>query len=487
LLFLLCAAFTSFHHWDEYFQIVEPASAKLGRTSPANLTWDYQEKMRPWLQPAFYVGLARAAAVVGIDRPLTLLFLFRLFTGVISWVALWSLVVAGRHWIEDEEERRRLYSIAAFLWLVPYLGVRTSSETMATSALCLGIALLEYRTAFKTEKARVALAAFAGAALGLCFEFRYGSAAMAAGAALWYLVRAQKPILFFSTLSAGALLGLLVGGLADWWGYGSATFPFFSYVYQNFVLHRANTFGTAPFFAYLYLPLATPMAPLVLFLMAATFLSWGRRPGSVLTWATVPYVLVLSLTPHKEDRFLFPLVPFLPFFVVFALAAKPPAGSQFASHLRWFATGARLKFMLALNAAGLAGVLLLKAGNFPLYRILENESYASRGATEVALLHTQGDTPYARGGAQLTFLEPTNLIRMSNPPVADLEARIARGETFLALIEVPVGPPEPADWIRNRCAFEWSSYPRWLRPYNFFKWQERSYWWEFYRCGPGRS
>ena len=59
------------------------------------------------------------------------------------------------------------------------------------------------------------------------------------------------------------------------------------------------------------LPLATPMAPLVLFLMAATILAWGRRPGSVLTWATLPYVVVLSLTPHKEDRFLFPLVPFL--------------------------------------------------------------------------------------------------------------------------------------------------------------------------------
>ena len=180
LLFLLCAAFTSFHHWDEYFQIIEPVSSKLGRTDPANLTWDFQEKMRSWLQPAIYVGIARAAAGPGIDRPMTLLLVFRLLTGLIGWVSLWSLIVRGRHFIEREQERCRLYSIAAFLWLVPYFGVRTSSETMATSALCFGVALLEYRTEVKGTGLRLALAAFAGAALGLCFEFRYASAAMAA-------------------------------------------------------------------------------------------------------------------------------------------------------------------------------------------------------------------------------------------------------------------------------------------------------------------
>ena len=81
-LFLVCAVFSAgTHDPDEYFQIVEFTSTKLSITDTADLTWEYREQMRPWLQPAIYVGVARTAAHFGIHRPLTLLFLFRLADG----------------------------------------------------------------------------------------------------------------------------------------------------------------------------------------------------------------------------------------------------------------------------------------------------------------------------------------------------------------------------------------------------------------------
>jgi len=106
-------------------------------------------------------------------------------------------------------------------------------------------------------------AALAGLSFGLCFDFRYGSGVMAAGAALWYLRRRERRLQLFAGLLAGGLGSLIVAVVADWWGYGSFELPALSYFYQNFVLGRSNEHGTAPFFAYLYLPLATPMAPLV--------------------------------------------------------------------------------------------------------------------------------------------------------------------------------------------------------------------------------
>ena len=54
---------------------------------------------------------------------------------------------------------------------------------------------------------------------------------------------------------------------------------------------------------------------------------------SVLTWATAPYVALLCIVGHKEARFLFPLAPFLPFFVVIALASEPLLGARLASFL----------------------------------------------------------------------------------------------------------------------------------------------------------
>ena len=165
-LFLVCSVFSAgSHDPDEYFQNVEFASAKLSITDKADLPWEYRAEMRPWLQPAIYVGVARAAGYLGVQRPLTLLFLFRLVTAIFAWSSLWTLVVAGRRWIDGEAERRRLYSIATFLWLLPFLGVRTSGETMATSALCFGIALLEWRTNLLTGRGSFVFAVLAGICL----------------------------------------------------------------------------------------------------------------------------------------------------------------------------------------------------------------------------------------------------------------------------------------------------------------------------------
>jgi GPI mannosyltransferase 3 len=487
-LFLVSSVFsTGTHNPDEYFQTIEFTSAKLSITDPAELTWEYREEMRPWLQPAIYVGVARAAGHLGIHRPLTLLFLFRLVTAFIAWSSLWTLVAAGRHWIDGEAERRRLYSIAAFLWLLPLLGVRTSGETFATSALCFGIALLEWRAGLRSRGTSFGIAALAGLAFGLCFDFRYASGVMAAGAGLWYLRAAEGRISLLAGLALGVLLALVLGGLADWWGYGDITFPAYSYLYQNFVLGRsAKDFGADPFFAYLYLPFleSGAMAPLVFALLLATLIAWRVRARSVLTWATAPYVALLCIAAHKEARFLFPLAPFLPFFVVFALSAQPPVGARLASFPRWLASGYRLKFGYLLNACGLLGVVLLPQGaNFPLYELIEEQSFAAHGPIEAVVVHGPNNLPYWYVGHRMAFLEPKNLRWISEPSVTELEAIHARGKTFLALIDIPVRSPEPTAWIRSRCAFAWSTWPRWLEPYNFNHWQERSHWWELYRCG----
>ena len=490
LLFLICSVFSAgSHDPDEYFQNVEFASSKLGITDPAELPWEYGKQMRPWLQPALYVGVARAAGHLGVHRPLTLLFVFRLVTAFVAWSALWAFVIAGRCWFDSEAERRRLYSVAAFLWLLPFLGVRTSGETMATSALCFGIAALEWRTSLSNRGARFALALLGGIAFGLCFDFRYVSGVMAGGAGLWYLRPARERVTLFAGLALGALSALALGALADWWGYGRVAFPVYAYLYQNFVLGRSHDFGTAPFFAYLYLPLqeSGAMAPLVLALLAATLIAWWARTRSVLTWATAPYLALLCIVGHKEARFLYPLGPFLPFFVVIALSSQQLLQARLASLMQWLTSGYRRKLGYLLNVCGLLGVILLPQGaNFPLFKLIEDEGYAANGPLDVAVVATptSNKLPYWYVGVHMSFLEPKNLRWILSPTVADFEARHGRGETFLALVDIPVHFPEPAAWVESRCTFIWSTFPRWVKPYNLFGWEDRSHWWELYRCGP---
>jgi len=490
LLFFAGAVFSiGQHNPDEYYQIIEFASTKLGISVPAGMPWEYAEEMRSWLQPAIYVGVARMAGYLGFDRPLTLLFLFRLTTAIFTWSALWTLVIAGRHWFGGEIERRRLYLIATVLWLLPFLGARTSAEAFSAAALCFGVASLEWRTRLRGGGGRLVFAVLAGVAFGLCFDFRYATGAMAAGAGAWYLFVAQDRLLVFAGLVLGALSALALGVLIDWWGYGHITFPAYAYLYQNFALGRSHIFGTEPFFAYLYIPLleSNAMAPITFGLMVAIVLIWLARPLGALTWATAPYVVLLCIAAHKEARFLFPLIPFCPFFIVFALTAQPRYGAQLAAFFRWLTSGLSLKLGYALNLVGLCGVIAMpQSANYPLFQLIENETHAANGITEAVVIHAAGRMPYGTGAAHMVFLEPKNLQWISNPAEADLVARHARGETFLALVNVPIRFPEAANWVTGHCAFEWSSYPRWLQPFNYLGWQERSPWWMLYRCDGAR-
>jgi phosphatidylinositol glycan class B len=484
-LFVIYAIFSAGHlHPDEYFQTVEFASSKLGITDPAELAWEYREKMRSWLQPAFYVVVGEAAKALGLRRPMALLFVFRLVTGLVAWSALWTLIIAGRRWIDGEDQRRRLYSIAALLWLLPLLGVRTSGETAATAALCFAIASLEWRAGLQGRMLRFLAAVLGGLAFGLCFGLRYPSGVMAAGAGLWYLYSTRQRLSLFMELGLGLALGatlaLALGVIIDRWGYGTTTFPVYSYLYQNFIEGKASAFGTAPFFGYLYLPLQNPMAPLALLLLAATLIAWIRRPFSALTWASAPYVALLCIPAHKESRFLYPLVPFLPFFVVFALAPELPA--RFASAFKWLASGRRLHLGYVWNACGLLSVLFISLRpEFTVYQMLETRSYATEGLLEVALVHPPGRKLYWYLNIHHAFIEPKNL-RLTPTSVATLEAKRTRGETFLAIVDNPRRVPEPAAWLRSSCTRVWSSWPPWLEPYNYFRWQERSSWLEFYAC-----
>jgi phosphatidylinositol glycan class B len=484
-LFVVYAIFsTGYLHPDEYFQTVEFASSKLGITATADLPWEYREQMRSWLQPALYVMVGEAAEALGLRRPLVLLFVFRLVTGVVAWSALWTLIIAGRRWIEGEDQRRHLYSIAALLWLLPLLGVRTSGETAASAALCFGIAALEWRSDLQHHTTRFLAAVLGGLAFGLCFELRYPSGVMAAGAGLWYLYSARQRLSLFLWLGLGLALGatlaLALGVVIDRWGYGTTTFPAYSYLYQNFIEGKSANFGTAPFFGYLYLPLQNPMFLMALLLLAATLVAWIRRPLSALTWASAPYVALLCIPAHKETRFLYPLAPFLPFFVMFALAPKLP--ERFAPAFKWLASGHRLHLIYLLNACGLLSVLFISLRpEFTVYQVLETRSYATEGLLDVALVHPPDRKLYWYLGVRHAFIEPKNLT-LTTASVATLDARRVRGETFLAVVDNPRRAPEPAAWLRSKCTREWSSWPPWLEPYNYFRWQERSSWLELYAC-----
>lgn len=319
----------AYFHIDENFQILEWTWFKLGLTEKWTLPWEHTERIRPWMQPFLYWCIAKA---IGMRDTFRLAFVFRLVTGLSCWGALVLFVGTTLPWLEDERDKRLHLRIATLLGFLPYLFVRTSSETMAMAAFTAAWAIVLHGATPNTWKIHPSLGrlALSGALLGLAFEARYQSAFLALGLVAWLVVVGRVRARLVAMIVPGlAVVGL--GALVDRWGYGAWTFPAWTYVKANLFEGAAAMFGSEPPFAYLWLSPANVFFPVVIALFVLMVIAWIRNPRHPVTWATLPFFLVHNVLSHKEERFLFPMAILATSFVTMSRVRAPIVGWALAA------------------------------------------------------------------------------------------------------------------------------------------------------------
>ena len=316
---------------DEYFQVVEPARFKLGQDEAWTLPWELREGMRPWLQPFVYFVVGRVLGAVSIDDPFALGFAFRLVTGLACVAALASFVRTTTPWFQTEDGQRLHVRVATLAGFLPYLFVRTSSETFSMAAATAAFGVLLEGAERTSERRRwivpslerpVRLAA-GGLLLGFAFEARFQTAFLAAGIAFWLRLVGRARAAAFAWLSLGGLAALGIGALVDRWGYGAWTFPAWRYFRTNVLEGAAAYFGTDPPLAYFWALPANVFLPVVVVLLVLAVVAWLRFPWHPVTWATLPFFAVHNLIPHKEERFVFPIAVLATALVTMALESSP--------------------------------------------------------------------------------------------------------------------------------------------------------------------
>ena len=176
--------------------------------------------------------------------------------------------------------------------------------------------------------------ALAGLFCGLAFECRYQIAFMGLGLFAWLAAVARVRFAGLAAFLGGGLCALLLGALADRWGYGSWAFPPYNYFPANIVQDiAAEQFGREPVLAFIYLLPAQIFLAITVILMAAMVAMWLRNPRHPLSWTSLPFILAHMAIAHKEARFLFPMA--------ILATAFPVLG--FSPHLpRWRALFARI-------------------------------------------------------------------------------------------------------------------------------------------------
>jgi hypothetical protein len=178
--------------------------------------------------------------------------------------------------------------------------------------MLLATSLLIYLDTSENRMSRTLLFFATGILLGLAFLFRFQTAFFTAGIGLWLLFVRREKYTAIAALIGGGLLSLCLGFVTDKWLYGDWLCSQWLYFESNILKGVASEFGTRPFYTY-GLWLLSFLSPVVgAVALFSLLLLFVRQPRHLYTWLLLPFLLAHSATGHKEVRFIFPLMFYIP-------------------------------------------------------------------------------------------------------------------------------------------------------------------------------
>lgn len=309
LVLLVTTAYFSigFFHGDEHFQLLEFANYLSGKTPVDHLAWEFNSQIRP----SFQVWIAHFAIEGGglVDaNPFQIAFLLRLLTATLtffvfrSWYRLTREVVQENLWGWYQ-------GFLYFAWFIPFIFVRYSSETWSALFIMWGIILT-----LKSEKKQALF--YAGLCFGISFICRFQSAILIGGFVLWLMLFGKANASQLLKIILPTIAIVLFGIILDSQFYGELVFTAYKYFDMNLIQGKAATFGTTPWHFYITDILnRTQFFYGVLMLIGLLYFT-VRHWKSYITWVVIPFILIHLLIGHKESRFLFPVVAFIPIMLI---------------------------------------------------------------------------------------------------------------------------------------------------------------------------
>ena len=461
LIFIITAWFSvGYNQFDEHFQILEFAGLKLGLTSQANLPWEYECMMRPAFQPGIVCIIYKTVSLVGITNPFCISFIVRLFSASLTFLGIHMMIRLFTPVIKNPKLLYAFLLLSFLLWFVPYNSARFSSDTTAGVIFLIGSAWFLLRHKLKPSDYFLT-----GILLGISFLTKYQMALMILGFAAWLVTIHKAGVRNFLLFGTGIILAAALGVLIDRWFYGEWVLTSFNYFRQNILLGKASGFGISPWYYYFEQVFINAIPPLSLVYILAVLMYLWYYPKDALTWAIVPFLVVHFLIPHKEIRFLFPVIGFLPVMII--RSADGFLQKKGYKLLKHSATKISVKLFWYLNILMVIILAFRPAdAQISLYQKLWND-YESP-----AKLYFTGDNPYHRAAVDVNFYKRKSLVIVR---VDSLQMIIPSHDTVgLFLTD---NPDLQAD-EQFTPVLIYSSLPQWVLRFNFNHWVDRTYFWQ---------
>ncbi len=303
---------TGYYHGDEHYQIIEFAGIKTGTYTPIELAWEFKSQIRPAIQPTICYLIFNVCDYISITDPYNKAFILRLLTALFAVVTIYFFTNSCRNMISIRNWKPFLV-VSYFLWFLPFINVRFSSETWS------GIALLASLAFIIKDNKNYWTFLISGSLLGLSFLFRYQIAAAAFGLILWLIVIKKESFSNIFLVLLSGLVIIIAGTFIDSWFYENAVFAPWNYLKVNLIDGRSAEFGTSPWYYYFYYVFRFSFFPVGIVIISSFLFLLFKRPKSIFIWTILPFIVIHSIIAHKELRFLFPIINLVPVIIFLAI------------------------------------------------------------------------------------------------------------------------------------------------------------------------
>ena len=344
-----------YYHGDEHYQIIEFAGIKLGTHTANELAWEYKANIRSAIMPTVCYGLFSILNAVGISDPYTQTAILRILTGLLCIFVIQLFVKSSGSLIHTNNKSSYLI-LSFFLWFLPVLNVRFSSETLSGITSLLAIAVLQFE---KTTNKRYNYLII-GALLGLSFLCRFQSIILTIGLIGWLILIDKTSFKKLIQLFAGILFTLIIGVLIDCWFYQKFVLTFYNYwhVFSS-TEDAASSFGTLPWYYYIWYLIKFPFFPIGVLILVSLIVLILKLPKNIIVWTVIPFIIIHSIIHHKEERFLFPIINFIP---IVLILAYQQIETMFVNRRLYFFKLVILIPLVLLNIAGIYAMTTKAAG-----------------------------------------------------------------------------------------------------------------------------
>lgn len=465
IIHLITACFSiGYHQCDELFQVFEFAGYKLGLNSVNEMPWEFISQMRSGIQPLLVYFVTKIFNTLSVTNPFYMAFFLRVVMALLSFFVVTKFLRVFEDECITERSKLMLWAFGLLFWCLPYFHVRLSSENFASVLFLFALTLL-FTYIKNNNEAKILL--FAGILLGFSFVCRFQFSFMIAGLLAWLIVIKRigfKPLFI---ILFGLLISLGLGLLVDKWLYGNWVLSWWNYLQQNLFENKASIYGEEPVYFYVTEALLQLIPPFSLIILAAMIGFWIKFNRHVLTWITLPFILLHFFVAHKELRFLFPVLNFLPLMLVLYFQSFQ---ASLPKWLKFISSEGFVKFAVLVN------VLLL------IFFAFKPADETSKSLQKIYSL-VNGDKPVLYYNDKNPYNKQASLHYFRNNSIQSIHAdsanTIVSDNSYLYLEKF--GGEKIISFRDRKFEKIYSSFPSWVSYLNFNGWLNRANCYEIYK------